>query len=315
MSQPVILVHSSIAPDDAAIAELIGSRHPDVTVLTASTEDEVREHLPSAEILFAWDFPLHLIDCATSLRWFQVMGAGIEKLAGAPIPDGVTVTNVRGVFGGAMSEYVLAWTLAHLWSARRIFEQQARHEWEPFRPGRLAGLTLGVIGLGSIGQEIARACAGLGMRVVGLKRDAAPVPHVERVYGVAEIESFLPECDVLVSVVPHTAETTGLLSRERLQLLKPTALYINIGRGNIVAPVDIIHALREGWLAAATLDVFPEEPLPANHPLWDAPNLTITPHISGVNRPDDVTDIFLTNLAHYLAGEELVNVVDVRRGY
>ncbi|HUG13531.1 MAG TPA: D-2-hydroxyacid dehydrogenase [Thermomicrobiales bacterium] len=312
---PTILVHSGVPADDPAIAALIRERHPALTVLTASEEAEIVERLPGAEILFAWRFPMPLLRHATSLRWLQVMGAGIETLAGAPIPDGVWVTNVRGVFSGSMAEYAIGYTLAHLQEVRRVLAQQARHEWTQFTPLRLADLTVGVMGLGSIGGEIARAFAALGARVVGLNRSGAAVAHVERVYELDQIDAFLPECDVLVSVVPHTPETTGLLSGARLALLKPGCFYINVGRGNVVDIDALTDVLRGRRIAGAALDVFPIEPLPAGHPLWDLDNVFITPHISGVNRPNDVTDIFLVNLERYLAGEPLLNQVDVTRGY
>jgi phosphoglycerate dehydrogenase-like enzyme len=310
-----ILVYSGVPEDDPAIAELIRSQHPQLTVLTASSEAEVVDRLPGADVLFAWQFPMPLLRYAEKLRWFQVMGAGIETLAGAPIPDGVQVTNVRGVFGGSMAEYALAYTLAHLHDVRRVLYQQSRGEWEQFTPLRLAGLTVGIMGLGSIGGEIARAFAGLGTRVIGLKRSPAVVEHVERVYTLEEIDDFLPECDVLISVVPWTPETTGLLDRQRLTLLKPSCFYVNIGRGNVVDLDAITDALRDRRIAGAALDVFETEPLPGDHPLWTLDNAFITPHISGVNRPSDVTDIFLLNLKRYLSGEPLMNQVDVSRGY
>jgi phosphoglycerate dehydrogenase-like enzyme len=313
--KPVILVHSGVPADDPAIAALIAERHPSLTVLTASSEAEIVERLPQAEILFAWRFPMPLLRHAARLRWFQVMGAGIETLAGAPIPEGVQVTNVRGVFGRSMTEYALTYILAHLQNVRGIVDRQARRAWEPFTPAQLAGSTVGIIGLGSIGSEIARAFAALGTRVIGLKRSQSAVEHVERVYTLDEIDEFLPACDVLISVVPQTPETTGLLNRERLRLLKPTCFYVNIGRGNVVDLDAITEALREHWIAGAALDVFPTEPLPSDHPIWGLENAFITPHISGINRPSDVTDIFLANLERYLGGEPLLNQVDVARGY
>lgn len=310
-----ILVHSGVPENDPAIAALIRQQHPDLTVLTASNEAEILAQLPEAEILFAWQFPMSVLVHATSLRWLQIMGAGIERLVGAPIPDGVQVTNVRNVFGGSMAEYALAYTLAHLHDVRRIVDQQARGEWTQFTPLRLAGLTVGVMGLGSIGGEIARAFSALGTRVIGLKRSSGAVEHVERVYTLDEIDEFLPQCDVLISVLPWTPETTGLLSRERIGLLKSTCFYVNIGRGNVVDMESLTEALREKRLAGAALDVFVEEPLPADDPLWSLDNVFVTPHISGVNRPGDVTDIFLDNLSRYLGGEPLQNVVDIARGY
>jgi glyoxylate/hydroxypyruvate reductase A len=313
--RPVVLIHSGRADEDPIIADEVSGRYPQLTVLTASDEADVIQHLPTAEILFAWQFPIQLLHLATSLRWFQVMGAGIERLAGAQLPPGVLVTNLKGVFGGSMTEYALTYILAHYQGVRRVLDQQQRHVWEQFTPARLAGQTIGIVGLGSIGGAIARACGGLGMRVIGVSRSGDPVDGVECVYPVAQIEQFLPACDVLLTVVPNTRETTGLLTRERLARLKPTCFYINIGRGNVVALEDITHALRSRGIAGAALDVFPEEPLPPDHPLWSFDNVFITPHISGINRPEDVTDTFFANLDRYLAGQPLLNQVNLMRGY
>ena len=312
---PTILIHSGDARENEVVAARIAQARPGLRLLTADGENQARERLPEAEIVFAWEFPMQLLPLATRLRWFQVMGAGLERLAGANVPEGVVVTNMKGIFGTAMGEYALAYMLAHTQSVRRVLRQQEGRRWEQFEPALLAGQTVGVIGLGSIGREIARRCTAFGMRVIGVNRGGAPVAEVERTYSVAEIEQFLPECDFLVSVVPQTAESTDLLNAGRLRLLKPNCFYVNIGRGNIVDLDALGAALADGRLAGAALDVFPIEPLPADHPIWAAPNVVITPHISGVNRPEDVTGVFLDNLARYLAGEPLLNVVDLERGY
>ncbi|HEX5167078.1 MAG TPA: D-2-hydroxyacid dehydrogenase [Thermomicrobiales bacterium] len=312
---PTILVHSGVAHENAIVAARIAEAQPGLTILTAHGEAQVRERLPQAEILFAWEFPMALLPQAERLRWFQVMGAGLERLAGASVPDGVIVTNMKGIFSTAMAEYALAHMLAHTQRIQQILRQQQERRWEPFEPVLLRGQTAGIIGLGSIGREIARRCAAFGMRVIGVNRGGAPVAEVERTYAVADIDRFLPECDFVISVVPHTAESTNLLNADRLALLRPSCYYINIGRGNVVDLDALGVALAAGELAGAVLDVFPTEPLPAEHPIWAAPNVVITPHISGVNRPEDVTNVFLDNLARYLAGEALVNVVDLKRGY
>lgn len=312
---PTILIHSGDARENEIVAARIAGARSGPRLLTAHGDEQVRERLPEADILFAWEFPMRLLPLAGRLRWFQVMGAGLERLAGASVPDGVVVTNMKGIFGTAMAEYALAYMLAHTQSIRRILRQQEERRWEQFEPALLAGKTAGVIGLGSIGREIAQRCGAFGMRIIGVNRHGEPVAGVDRVWPVGEIEQLLPECDMLISVVPQTAETTGLLNAERLRLLKPDCFYVNIGRGNIVDLDALSAALEAGRLAGAALDVFPTEPLQADHPIWAAPNTIITPHISGVNRPEAVASVFLDNLTRYLAGEPLRNVVDLARGY
>jgi phosphoglycerate dehydrogenase-like enzyme len=212
---PVVLVHSGRHSDDVEVARLVATVYPEMRILTPATDEEVAEHLPGAEVLFAFYFPYHLLPLAGSLRWFQVMGAGLENLAEAAgtLPPGVQVTNLKGVFGGAMAEYALTYMLAHVQDVRGVLRNQAAGEWRPFTPHRLEGSTVGMIGLGSIGQEVVRRCAALGMRVIGLRRSSGDVPGVERVYSIDQIDAFLPECDFLVCVVPQTHETIGLLSR------------------------------------------------------------------------------------------------------
>jgi glyoxylate/hydroxypyruvate reductase A len=312
---PIVLVHSGDERENEIVAARIREARPEARLLTAHGVEQVKERLPQAEVLFAWEFPMETLPLATRLRWFQVMGAGLERLAGSAVPGGVVVTNMKGIFGVAMAEYALAYMLAHSQQIRRVTLQQDERRWEQFEPQLLAGQTAGVIGLGSIGRQVARRCAEFAMRVIGVNRGGAPVAGVDVTYAVAEIERFLPECDYLISVVPQTGETTGLLSGERLRLLKPSCFYINMGRGNIVDLDALVEALGAGRLAGAALDVFPTEPLPPEHPIWAAPNTFITPHISGVNRPDDVTRVFLDNLTRYLNGEPLENIVDLRRGY
>jgi phosphoglycerate dehydrogenase-like enzyme len=316
-SLPVVLIHSGRHLDDIEVGRQVAEVYPDMHILTPATDEEVAEHLPGAEVLFAFYFPYHLLPLATSLRWFQVMGAGLEKLAAAAdtLPPGVQVTNLKNVFGGAMAEYAMAYILAHAQDVRGVLRAQSEHHWRDFTPARIAGATLGVIGLGSIGREVAKYGNALGMRVIGVKREQGAVDGVERVFTVDEIDEFLPLCDYLVCVVPQTARTIGLLSRERLRLLKPTCFLVNMGRGTLADPDDLAEGLAAGWFAGAALDVFPVEPLPPEHPLWSHDNAFITPHISGVNRPDDVVRVFLDNMDRYLAGQPLLYTVDLKRGY
>ncbi|RIK47022.1 MAG: hypothetical protein DCC58_01345 [Chloroflexi bacterium] len=314
---PVVLIHSGRHDDDVEVARQVAQVYPEMRILTPATEEEVAEHLPGAEVLFAFYFPYHLLHMATSLRWFQVMGAGLEKLAAAAdsLPPGVQVTNLKGVFGGAMGEYALTYILAHAQNVRGIVQAQQRRAWDPFTPERIEGATVGVIGLGSIGQEVVKRCASLGMRVLGLRRSPGSVAGVEQVFTLDQIDEFLPQCDYLVCVVPQTAETIGLLSRDRLALLKPSAFVVNMGRGTIFDEAALYDALKSQRIAGAALDVFPTEPLPPDSPFWELENVYITPHISGMNRPDDVVRVFLENMQRYLAGEPLLYTVDLRRGY
>ena len=268
------------------------------------------------EVLFAWAFPYEHIGRATNLRWIQVMGAGVDALLRGPrLPSSVVVTNLKGVFGVAMAEYAIGYILAHAQKVRLAEQQQRARLWRPYMPEKVYGRTVGVAGLGSIGREVVARAGALGMKVLGLKRTPGDVPGVERVYTTEQIDEFLPQCDYLIFVLPHTKETAGLLTRERLQRVKRGAFLVNMGRGTLVKEEDLVEALRQGWLSGAALDVFAIEPLPQDSPLWDFDNVYITPHISGANRPDEVIDPFLENLGRYLRGEQLRNQVDLELGY
>lgn len=313
---PVVLVHADDPAIDADIVVAIKQRHPDLPVVTGRTEEELARIIPEAEIIFGLYLPPHLLEQAGKLRWFQIMAAGLDSFRDLPpLPNAVVFTNLRGVLGGPVAEYALTYMLAHAQAVPRVLQQQRRHEWVKFTPQQLTGGTVGILGLGANGQAVAKRCAAFGMRVIGLKRSPGPVGGVERVYTIDQIEQFLPQCDYLVCTLPNTPETAGLLNADRLRLLKPGCFLINLGRGSLIPLDDLLQALDQGWLAGAALDVFPEEPLPAQHPLWDWENVFVTPHIAGISRPEAVVQVFLDNLERYLNGEPLLNQVDLARGY
>jgi len=313
---PVILVASEDGDDNHRMAEAVRREHPRLTVNEATTLDEVRSHIGDASILFASRLANPALAEGKKLTWFQTMSAGVERVIDAPKPpQPIMVTNLKGVFGSAMAEYAVAYMLAHTQRIRRVVRAQNDREWSRFTPDLLEGQTAGIAGLGSIGRVVARRCVGLGLHVIGLKRERGDVSEVETTYSVDEIERFLPQCDFLVLVLPQTPETAGLLTPARLRLLRPHCFLINIGRGTVVREEDLIEALQTGVLAGAALDVFQREPLRPESPLWGIESVYITPHISGVNRPEQIVGVFLENLDHYLRGDALLNQVDFSRQY
>lgn len=313
--RPLVVIHSGDPSSDRQLRDGLLSAFPELTLRTAHGEAEIRRNLPDAEVLVAWNFPYELLAAAPRLRWLQVLGAGVDSLHGLQLRKGIAVTNIRGVFGAEMAEYVLAYLLAHakgLASYRRL---QHEHRWEPSEPAMLQGKTIGVAGLGSIGRVIAERCSALGMEVVGLKRTPGEVAGVARVYTIGEIDDFLGRLDFLVLVLPATGETTRLLTRERFRAMKTSSFVVSVGRGNVMDESDLVDALRSGEIAGAALDVFPTEPLPDDSPLWDMEQVYVTPHVSGMNRPRDLLPALRENLGRYLKGEELLNRVDLERGY
>ena len=280
-------------------------------LIPCATPEEAARAVAEAEILFCWRFPTDLFREARRLRWVQAMGAGVEDLVAAPLPAHVLLTRVEGLFGPVMSEYVFAHMLAHAQQLRRQYAAQAERRWEPFAAGRLAGKRLGVAGVGSIGLEIAARGKAFGMEVWGLARTKRPRPHVDRLFMPAEVAEFIAGVDYLVSTLPDTPESRGLIDPEAM---REGALLINVGRGATIDEGAILRAVRSGRIQAV-LYVFAVEPLPPSHPFWTEPGITVTPHMSGPSLPEEVAEYFVANLRRWERGEPLVGLVDRSRGY
>ena len=305
-----------IAPEAEACRASIARQAPELEIeVSSGDESATRELMREAEILLAWRFPPDLLKDALRLRWIQSFGAGVDHLIGADIAPTVAITRIVDAFGPAMAEYVLGYCLATRLKVRRIVEQQRRAEWKPFNAELLRGCTALVVGLGQIGQEICRLLGATGLRVLGVSRGGQPVPEVERTFAVEELDSALPEADFLVLVVPLTPATRGLIGKRQLGLLPSGAWLINVARGPIVVEADLLAVLRAGTLGGAVLDVFEQEPLPAEHPFWGMDNVIVTPHLAG---PDDVSLVaerFVENYRRWRAGQPLLGVVDRGRRY
>jgi phosphoglycerate dehydrogenase-like enzyme len=280
--------------------------------------------LPKAKVIAAYRLSAEQFLQCRKLRWLHLGAAGIEKsLFPELVRSDVVVTNARGIHGDRMAEFVLG---AILFLANR-FDLAARGQLEKkwrqkeMIKGRipLTEKTVGILGMGAIGVEIARWCAALGMKVIGLRRhpDLPKPQHVAEIFSPAQIDEFLGRADFVVLALPLTAETRGLLSAERLRAMKPSAYFINIGRGDLVDERALLEMLQARKIAGAALDVFQAEPLPEDHPFWELDNVFVTPHISGnfSEYVDRVGEQFAENLARYVRGEALLNVVDKARGY
>ena len=309
-----ILVYHPEPGEAAAYARLI-PRTRGVEVAVCATADEAAAAIGRAEILYAWNFPAPLLARAGRLRWFQNMGAGVERVLVPELPARVRVTRVAGIFGPWMAEYTLGWCLWVTQRIERFRGEQRRRRWTPVDPRRLSGQTLCVVGLGDIGRDIARAARALGMTVVGVSRTPRRVPGVARVYRTRDRARALAHADFAVLTVPLTRDTRGLVGARELRAMKPTAWIVNVARGAVVDTAALVSALREERIGGAVLDVFDAEPLPASHPLWRFDNVAITPHISGPSVAGEIAPIFADNLRRYLTGRPLRHEVDRRRGY
>jgi phosphoglycerate dehydrogenase-like enzyme len=290
-----------------------------------------------AEVLYAWA-TLPRPEEAPNLQWVQFHSAGIDHVHGHPLLDcDLTVTSTSGIHAVPIGEYVMASILAWSHHVPRMLVYQGRGvwpggRWEKFAPQELRGATVGIVGYGSIGREVARLADAFGMRVLATKRDPRHVkdtgyriegtgdPSGElpaRIYPSAAMCSMLHECDFIVVSAPLTEETYHLIDRSALKAMKNSAYLVNVSRGGLVDQVALIEALQKGWIAGAGLDVFETEPLPQDSPLWQMDNVIISPHVAGFTPHYDrrAVELFTINLRRYLEGQTLINVVECQRGY
>jgi phosphoglycerate dehydrogenase-like enzyme len=309
-------------------ADLVGQpRYPgDHTAPVTRSPAEAAEWaalVAEAEVMFDVDRASlgDLARQAPRLRWIQLSSSGVGHLVERMGPGDrpIVVTNAAGVHATPLAEFVLFAMLYFAKRMPRVLADQRRHHWERFALDTLPGKTLGIVGFGHVGRAIARLARGAGLRIVVVRRTSAlsGSPDVDVVYPPAGLRTLLHESDYVVLIVPLTPETTGLLGKAELSAMKSGAVLINVGRGQLVDEPALVDALRSGHLGGAALDVFASEPLPASSPLWDLPNVLVTPHSmsTALGENELMVDLFCDNLRRYLAGEALRNVFDRERGY
>jgi phosphoglycerate dehydrogenase-like enzyme len=313
----VVAVLRSLGPQHIKEIEAVDPR---VRVVRVADRTTWYDEAPEAEVIVGFR-PLR--DGATrsrALKWVHQGGAGVENLTADVAGTEIIVTNTH-IHGETIAEHVLALALAHTRRLRELFEYQRRRAWGhgELRATRLlAGSTMGVLGLGTIGRAVARRAAAFGMRVWGTRRHvSAPPDGVERVFAPEALDDVLRVADVLAVTLPLTPETRGLLGARELALLPRGAFVVNIGRGQLIDETALIQALQQGRLGGAGLDVFAEEPLPVQSPLWELPTVIVSPHVSGAfpGYTDHMVALFCDNLRRYLAGQPLRNVVNTALGY
>lgn len=325
-----LILDAEIRPETI---ERLRALSPRLEVIDMSDDDafDIRTLAdPAVEIVVSYRAPSDL-SLVPSLRWLQVRSAGVNHLAAdPPWRNGLLVTNAKGVYAIPIGEYVTGMVL-RIHQPTAWGTDQAAHVWPPDEPliSIVRGRTAVIAGYGSIGREVARQLAALGMRILAIKsrpdvrRDSSyRVPGTgdpdgsipERIVGVEDIVDAAREADVLVVTMPLTDASRGIIGRAVIAALPPTARLINVSRGALVDEPALLEALQNGRLAGAVLDVFAQEPLPPDSPWWDAPNVIVTPHASGVTL-EFFDDLVVENVRRYLAGEPLLNPVDPERGY
>lgn len=258
-----------------------------------------------------------------NLRFLQLTNAGVEKYCiDGRVADGVIVANVTGAFGEVISEYIVGAILAMYRSFFGYHENRKQHIWQDLKQERLIyGSNVLILGCGDIGSSTALKLKQFGARITGIRRNVKSTAGFDAVFGIEQLDSLLPQADIVIGCLPHTDKTAGLLDRKRLNLMKTGAMLVNVGRGTLVDANALIELLNNGKLYGAVLDVFDTEPLPKNSPLWDMPNVMITPHISGPSfnhspyTEQVIARICADNLCSFLSGKPIINIIDRNVGY
>ncbi|MHB0969768.1 MAG: D-2-hydroxyacid dehydrogenase [Thermoanaerobaculia bacterium] len=303
-----------IAPPDFEPLEMLRRDAPDVELTVGTDAASLRAGAKRADaVLIAPRYGSVLADLLSDLgnaRWIHTLAAGVEFLPFDQLRDSeAVVTNSRGLFADALGEFTVA---AMLWFAkdlRRLVRNQDARQWEPYTVERVEGRTIGIIGYGGIVQAIGRRAESLGMRVLTVRR--------RQEFGEPTIDEVIAESDYVVICTPLTPGTRRLISRERIAMMKPTAVFINVGRAATVDEDALVDALREKRIRGAALDVFETEPLPAEHPLWQFENVLISPHTADHTSDSHqrAMEFFMENLRRFRAGEALEKVVDKAEQY
>ena len=315
----IVIQGAASAAEVPGIADLDGTAELRFT----TTADELRAALPGAEVLLGWDFAAGGLEAAWGaadrLRWIHWAGAGVDALLfPALVQSGVVLTNSRGVFDLAMAEYVLGLVIGFAKRLPETTRMQTGHHWEHRLTERIAGARALVVGVGSIGREIARLLGAAGLVVEGIGRTARDGDaNFAAIHASQALDERLAEADYVVAIAPLTAATRGLFGSDQFRAMKPTAHFISMGRGASVDEAALVQALAAGEIAGAALDVFESEPLPAASPFWAMENVVVSPHMSGDydGHLEDVAALFVANFRRFQAGDPLANVVDMDVGF
>ncbi|HZU42887.1 MAG TPA: D-2-hydroxyacid dehydrogenase [Terriglobales bacterium] len=308
------------------LAEKLSRDFPNVQITHLPNYDGIETELSDADAAIAWSLRPEQIKTAKKLRWIHSPAAAVHQLLFPElINSDIILTNARDVHGPVVAEHVIALTLALAKKIPQSVRLQVRHEWgqqalwddkPPVR--EISGATLGLLGFGSIGRETAQRANALGMRVIAVREHPQKGSEgLAAVYGPSDLDRMLAESDYVVLCAPLTPQTTGIISAERLRRMKRDACLINVGRGPLVDEAALADALRNRTIAAAALDVFSREPLPADSPFWDLENCLVTPHTAAITEKlwDRHYIQISENLRRFLSGQPLLGIVDKRKGY
>jgi phosphoglycerate dehydrogenase-like enzyme len=318
--KPILVVQGARAVDEVPrLAEIAD----DAEIRFATSTDELREALPGAVAMLGWNFRADSLQeawgSADALRWIHWGGAGVDAAMFPELVDSdVQLTNARGVFDRPMAEWVLGMIICFAKQIPQSLEFQRNHEWNYRMTEMVAGKRALIVGVGSIGRAVGRLLRAAGMEIDAVGRSArdgdADFGHV---HAIDELHARLPLADYVVLITPLTESTRGLFGAAEFEAMAAHARFINIGRGPLVVESDLLAALASGGIAGAALDVFCDEPLPADSPFWEAPNCLVSPHMSGdfLEYPNVIADQFIDNWHRFRAGEPFENRVDKTLGF
>ena len=305
--------------------ETLRRRFPRIEFIHATTDEQRADGLKTCDVVYTWILRAPELAGAANVKWVHTSAVAVETLCLNELFErGIVVSNTRGVQAVPIAEHVMAAVLAFAKQLPFALDHQRHGRWaqNEFVDGRmpwlLRGKTLGVIGVGTIGAEIAVRARAFGMSVIAMRRRVgASIDGIDRIYGPEQLYPFLKQCHVLVIAAPLTPQTLSLLGAGQFAQLPKGAIVVNVGRAKIIDTEALVEALKSGHLGGAALDVFPQEPLPPDHPLWKTPNVILTPHTSGFRQGhwDEVIDLFAENIERFQRGESLKFRVDPELGY
>ncbi len=306
-----------VTPDSKQISHLVEKLElPDLDIVFCDAVEDALKLVEDCNIVLGSPALIAtILPCAKCLEWAQSSFAGVDILCAGNLRTDYLLTGVKNIFGPLISEYVFAYVLA---LERGLFETrecQKTATWQELPYRSLKGITMGICGMGSIGNHIAQSAQHFGMRVLGFKRTEEDNPNVEQMYTHNSFGDFLGQLDYLVNTLPGTSETEHLIDHDALQQMKPGSVLINVGRGSAIVEEDLVGALQKGLIRAAVLDVFKEEPLSPKSPLWKMTNVFVTPHNAAVTFPEDIASIFASNYTRFVEKRPLEYVIDFERGY
>ncbi|MCU0570843.1 MAG: D-2-hydroxyacid dehydrogenase [Oculatellaceae cyanobacterium Prado106] len=303
-------------PDMYEYRALLAEQAPHIRLILCEDPAHPPAEIAEAEILLTWRPHPAVLQGMPRLKWVHSTGAGVEAILRSPhFSPTVTLTRTGNMAGRLMAEYVVGFLLAMNFQMPLLIQNQMQHHWQRFNIPTVEGLRCTVLGLGEIGGAIAQMCKGIGLEVVGVSRTGGDTTAEIPDYPLSQLDTLLPNTDVLIVVVPLTPATEGMLDARRLNLLPGNALVMNLSRGPVIVEQDLIEVLQTRSIGGAVLDVFDQEPLATDSPFWELPNVIVTPHIAGPYDAVFCTQSFLQNLERYRSGQKLNHVVNYEHGY